>query len=229
MCLSSWKLYLDKKNLGSALAHLEPKLELFEVWEFGSWCHWQWWWSFGRLSPIYVLFAFKIFLLPVPTRPVTRTFLQVPDPSSPEVNPYPSGPGWGALWVYAGGHFGKTYYPVSHIVESFPRHSWKSCQPLFERKLDVSSKWQSHKVDSPLVHNHDQPFHVFQFIKSQTLGKIFPTGIALNITMTRFQLMVPVPAQKSPIFKVVIEVRRSVLKNFQREKFSGLVPTESLS
>ena len=40
-----------------------------------------------------MLFAFKIFLLPVPTRPGTRTFLQVPDPSRPEVkNPYPSDP-----------------------------------------------------------------------------------------------------------------------------------------
>ena len=40
-----------------------------------------------------MLFAFKIFLLPVPTRPGTRTFLQLPDPSRPEVkNPYPSDP-----------------------------------------------------------------------------------------------------------------------------------------
>ena len=38
-------------------------------------------------------FAFKIFSLPVPTRPGTRTFLQLPDPSRPEVkNPYPSDP-----------------------------------------------------------------------------------------------------------------------------------------
>ena len=45
------------------------------------------------ISHIYVLFAFKIFLLPVPTRPGTRTFLQVPNPSHPEVkNPYPSDP-----------------------------------------------------------------------------------------------------------------------------------------
>ena len=42
-------------------------------------------------GPIDVLFAFKIFSLPVPTRPGTRIFLQVPDPSRPEVeNPYPS-------------------------------------------------------------------------------------------------------------------------------------------
>ena len=34
MCPSSWKLYLDDfPFLGSSLAHLEPKLELFEVWE----------------------------------------------------------------------------------------------------------------------------------------------------------------------------------------------------
>ena len=89
MCPSSWKLYLDDfPFLGSSLAHLEPKLELFEFWEFGSW-----WLIVARLSPIYVLFAFKIFLLPVPTRPGTRPFLQVPDPSRPEVkNPYPSDP-----------------------------------------------------------------------------------------------------------------------------------------
>ena len=44
-------------------------------------------------GPIDVLFAFKIFSLPIPTRPGTRTFWQVPDPSRPEVkNPYPSDP-----------------------------------------------------------------------------------------------------------------------------------------
>ena len=44
-------------------------------------------------GPIDVLFAFKIFSLPVPTRPGTRTFWQVLDPSRPEVkNPYPSDP-----------------------------------------------------------------------------------------------------------------------------------------
>ena len=31
---SSWKLYLDDfPFFGSSLAHLEPELELFEVWE----------------------------------------------------------------------------------------------------------------------------------------------------------------------------------------------------
>ena len=45
-------------------------------------------------GPIDVLFAFKIFSLPFPTRPGTRTFWQVPDPSRPEVKSnYPSGPG----------------------------------------------------------------------------------------------------------------------------------------
>ena len=54
-------------------------------------------------GPIDVLFAFKIFSLPVPTRPGTRTFWQVPDLSRPEVKIlYPSDPdpiqgGW--LWV----------------------------------------------------------------------------------------------------------------------------------
>ena len=54
-------------------------------------------------GPIDVLFAFKIFSLPVPTRPGTRTFWQVPDPSRPEVkNPYPSDPGHTSylLFVY---------------------------------------------------------------------------------------------------------------------------------
>ena len=46
-------------------------------------------------GPIDVLFAFKIFSLPVPTRPGTWTFWQVPDPSRPEVKtPYPSDPGY---------------------------------------------------------------------------------------------------------------------------------------
>ena len=35
----------------SSLAHLEPKLDLFEVLEFRSWCHWRWWWFVARLSP----------------------------------------------------------------------------------------------------------------------------------------------------------------------------------
>ena len=34
-------------------------------------------------GPIDVLFAFKIFSLPVPTRPDTRIFWQVPDPTRP--------------------------------------------------------------------------------------------------------------------------------------------------
>ena len=34
MCRSSWKLYLDDfPFFVSSLAHLEPELELFEVWE----------------------------------------------------------------------------------------------------------------------------------------------------------------------------------------------------
>ena len=37
LCPSSWKLYLDDfPCFGSSLAHLELKLELFEVLEFGS-------------------------------------------------------------------------------------------------------------------------------------------------------------------------------------------------
>ena len=34
MCPSSWKSYLDDfLFFGSSLAHLEPKLQLFEVWK----------------------------------------------------------------------------------------------------------------------------------------------------------------------------------------------------
>ena len=34
MCPSSWKLYVDDfPFFGSSIAHLEPELELFEVWE----------------------------------------------------------------------------------------------------------------------------------------------------------------------------------------------------
>ena len=37
MCPSSWKLYVDDfPFFGSSLAHLEPKLELFEVWDDGD-------------------------------------------------------------------------------------------------------------------------------------------------------------------------------------------------
>ena len=44
---------------------------------------------------LHALFASKIFSLPIPTRPGTRIFLQVPDLSRPEVkNPYPSDPGY---------------------------------------------------------------------------------------------------------------------------------------
>ena len=54
-------------------------------------------------GPIDVLFAFKIFSLPIPTRPGTRTFWQVPDPSHPEVkNPYPSDPNLGNVVLFFG-------------------------------------------------------------------------------------------------------------------------------
>ena len=37
MCPSSWNLYLDDfPFFGSPLAHLEPELELFEVWDDGD-------------------------------------------------------------------------------------------------------------------------------------------------------------------------------------------------
>ena len=42
--------------------------------------------SFMKMrGPMYVLFAFKIFSLPFPTRPDTRTFWQVSNPSRPQV------------------------------------------------------------------------------------------------------------------------------------------------
>ena len=122
MCPSSWKLYLDDfPFLGSSLAHLEPKLELFEFWEFGSW-----WLFVARLSPIYVLFAFKIFLLPVPTRPGTRPFLQVPDPSRPEVkNPFPSDPALKVELVRSGPYTcTRDTYPYSDLLPADRLNCW---------------------------------------------------------------------------------------------------------
>ena len=46
-----------------------------------------------RESDPFLLFAFEIVSVHVPTRPGAQTFLQVPDPSRPEVKkPYPSDP-----------------------------------------------------------------------------------------------------------------------------------------
>ena len=132
MCPSSWKLYLDDfPFLGSSLAHLEPKLELFEFWEFGSW-----WLFVARLYPIYVLFAFKMFLLPVPTRPGTRPFLQVPDPSRPKVkNPYPSDPARGILrWA------GQSWYTeiLSHLMKKWKLND-KDTNSCYETQCRVST------------------------------------------------------------------------------------------
>ena len=58
-----------------------------------SWIHKKVIVMMKKRGPVYVLFAYKIFSLPVLTRPATQTFWQVPDPSRPEVkNPYPSDP-----------------------------------------------------------------------------------------------------------------------------------------
>ena len=135
---------------GSTLALLEPKLELFEVWEFGSWCHWQWWWSVARLSTIYLLFACKIFLLPVPTRPGTWNFLQVPDPSRPEVKkPYPSDTGRGSHFCRGRGGacipglfvalWEKVHFPRcgrfstfrSWVMAVFVKKTWPTRQKVF--------------------------------------------------------------------------------------------------
>ena len=62
-------------------------------------------------GPIDVLFAFKIFSLPVPTRPGTRTFWQVPDPSRPEVkNLYLSDPVAEALFDDCKGRPGLIFF-----------------------------------------------------------------------------------------------------------------------
>ena len=93
MCPSSWKSYLDDfPFFGSALAHLDPKLELFEVWEFGSWCHWRWWWSTARLSPI-CAFCLQNFLTtrPDPSRYPTFFASTRPVPSRSQ-KPLPVGP-----------------------------------------------------------------------------------------------------------------------------------------
>ena len=90
-------------------------------------------------GPIDVLFAFKIFSLPVPTRPGTRTFWQVPDPSRPEVkNPYPSDPAKEAavllisvvappwFWKFLGKiKFLDIFWELSHKVHKVRDKSWR--------------------------------------------------------------------------------------------------------
>ena len=72
-------------------------------------------------GPVYVLFAFKIFSLPVWTRPFTQTFWQIPDPSRPEVkNPYPSGPACGQY---------KAIFQFSFLLAF-----WFSVKKMFQEK-----------------------------------------------------------------------------------------------
>ena len=71
---------------------------------------------------LHALFAFKIFSLPVPTRPSTRTFLQVPDPSRPEVKkPYPSDPAYKALLIGGLKTWNSTLLQASECVTRFLR------------------------------------------------------------------------------------------------------------
>ena len=113
------------------------------------------------LSPN-VLSAFKIFLLPVPTRPGTRTFLQVPDPSRPEVkNPYPSDPDhapfasnvthifaiyYGGVGGEEGGKITEKFYP------GFPFKVWlevgSTLPELFLRLLLVSGGKKNKKNEA---------------------------------------------------------------------------------
>ena len=81
-------------------------------------------------------FAFKIFSLPVPTRPGTRTFLQVPDPSRPEVkNLYPSDPA----------HRTESQKITKSNIEKFPlfllgnvlNAGLKSCSPSSVQMLNL--------------------------------------------------------------------------------------------
>ena len=70
-----------------------------------------------------MLFAFKIFSLPVPTRPGTRTFWQVPDPSRPEVkNPYPSDPAHKSQTTY--------HQVANHLISTFDENESRSKQTI---------------------------------------------------------------------------------------------------
>ena len=79
-------------------------------------------------GPLYIhICAFKIFSLPVPTRPGTRTFWQVPDPSRPEVkNPYPSDPDYNHYfykhhnYYYYCRHYHHYHYYSSEGASPFP-------------------------------------------------------------------------------------------------------------
>ena len=89
MCQSSWKLYLDDfPFLGSSLAHLEPKLELFEFWEFRSW------W-------LYVLFCLQNYLTtrPDPSRYPNFFASTRPVPSRSK-KPLPVGPCRGSMKMF---------------------------------------------------------------------------------------------------------------------------------
>ena len=100
-----------------------------------------------------MLFAFKIFSLPVPTRPGTRTFLQVPDPSRPEVkNPYPSDPAHNPIAIIKGSgcarkgdleHKHKDIYAIHAVIT--PRIvsscSWiiQNCDQVHLISLDIDN------------------------------------------------------------------------------------------
>ena len=94
MCPSSWKSYLDDfPFFGSALAHLEPKLELFGVWE---------------LMPSTMMMIYRTFISHVCNLFCLQNFLTTrPDPSrypnffastrpvpSRSQKPLPVGPCW---------------------------------------------------------------------------------------------------------------------------------------
>ena len=87
-------------------------------------------------GPIDVLFAFKIFSLPVPTRPGTRTFWQVPDQSRPEVkNPYPSDPAvdhWSMIQIQSGGPFWNSFFLFS------PHTDWRGHHPNPSEKVSLN-------------------------------------------------------------------------------------------
>ena len=73
---------------------------------------------------LHALFASKIFSLPIPTRPGTRTFLQVPDPSHPEVKKtYPPGPGH---HHHHRAHASKVASRWLGIIRMSVRHNWST-------------------------------------------------------------------------------------------------------
>ena len=131
----------------------------------------------GESDP-YVLFAFKIVSLPVPTRLDTRTFLQLPDPSCPEVKNY-----------YLSGPARKTpsMPRPPHLINTIP------C-PV--EMLETLGHWQRKLTQDP-VNNYQ--LHIFEeskFAKNSfvTPAEVFAIFVMFCSTLHIFTITLPCSA-----------------------------------